>query len=151
MKCKNETCDNQAKGNGKYCSATCKTIFNRNKRNTVTPPVTPVNSAVTPVTPTVTPAVTVTPVTPPSKGMTAEKFRIIKSKLAGGVSQPTGLPTAETAALSALDLRNRVSGYDGPAWMASPEYAEVCLRLVTWTKARLIESGQAVPAWKDTL
>ncbi len=43
MKCKNESCTNEAKGKGSYCSDTCKTLYNRNKnRNnvTVTPAVT---------------------------------------------------------------------------------------------------------------
>lgn len=42
MKCKNE-CGNEARGNGSYCSGTCKTIYNRNKRRSnlaVTPTVT---------------------------------------------------------------------------------------------------------------
>jgi len=45
MKCKNETCDNEAQGRGSYCSDSCKTLYNRNrKRNksvtvtAVTPP-----------------------------------------------------------------------------------------------------------------
>ena len=144
MKCKNDKCNEQAKGNGKYCSPTCKTIYNRNKRNTAVTPKSVTNATVTPVTPTVTTKSNVTP-------MTQDKFRLIKSGLAGGVSQPTGLPTPDTAALTARQLQLRVSSYTGQAWLASSEYAEVCLRLVTWTKAKLIESGQAVPAWKDTI
>jgi len=192
MKCKNPICNNEAKGNGKYCSATCKTIYNRNKRNTKSVTKETVTPAVTPVTPTVTPKETVTPVTPlkaadadrirpgsiplpgdadyegvcekvdgkwevkpipesSSPSMAADKFRLIKSKLAGGVAQPTGLPTEDTASLTAIELRNAVSSYTGQDWIASSEYAELCLRLVTWTKTKLIESGHSVPAWKDTL
>ena len=37
MKCKRDGCDNEAIGRGVYCSGTCKTVYNRNKkRNTVT-------------------------------------------------------------------------------------------------------------------
>jgi hypothetical protein len=34
MKCKNETCSNEAAGSSAYCSESCRTIYNRNKRNT---------------------------------------------------------------------------------------------------------------------
>lgn len=47
MKCKNETCNNETKGKSKYCSDTCKTVYNRNKSQAAT-----VTNA------TVTPAVT---------------------------------------------------------------------------------------------
>ncbi len=37
MKCKRDGCSNEAVGRGKYCSGTCKTLYNRNKkRNTKT-------------------------------------------------------------------------------------------------------------------
>ena len=48
MKCKYDKCDNEVKGRSKYCSDTCKTLYNRNKGVTET-----VTSAA------VTPAVTV--------------------------------------------------------------------------------------------
>lgn len=33
MICKNEKCDNEAKGRGLYCSASCKTVYNRNSKS----------------------------------------------------------------------------------------------------------------------
>ena len=163
MKCKNETCDNQAKGNGKYCSATCKTIFNRNKRNTkkaVTAPVTP---TVTPVTPDkVVTAVTAGKLTiekTSAVGFTEASVRQdigkltpqLMAGLAGGVSVPTNQPTAETAAMIAREINSKVSLYPGIDWKHSPEYAELIYRLLTWSKAKLRDAGHAVPAWKDTL
>lgn len=41
MKCKHEPCNNDAMGKGSYCSNTCKTLYNRNKKAPVTVAVTP--------------------------------------------------------------------------------------------------------------
>ena len=38
MKCKN--CDNEATGRSKYCSDSCKTVYNRNKKSVTTETVT---------------------------------------------------------------------------------------------------------------
>ncbi len=35
-RCKNEQCNNDCKGSSAYCSDSCRTIYNRNKRNTAT-------------------------------------------------------------------------------------------------------------------
>ena len=99
------------------------------------------------VTPTVTSKPSVTPVT----AMTADKFKQLKLKLPGGVSQPTGLPTEATGKLTARELSSGVQGYTGLDWLASPEYAETILRLLTWSRDKLKESGQAMPSWKYNL
>ena len=54
MKCKN--CDKATTGGSRYCSASCKTVWNRNKRNNVTADVTADVTAS--VTSTVTPSIT---------------------------------------------------------------------------------------------
>lgn len=36
MKCKNETCSNEATGSSAYCGDSCRAVYNRNKRNTGT-------------------------------------------------------------------------------------------------------------------
>lgn len=138
MKCKHEPCNNEVTGKGSYCSPTCKTLYNRNKkRNTVTPKKT--------VTPAVTP-VTEQSVTPSQQTgiLTPE----LLAQLPGGVSVPTAQPTARTQAMTAQQLRSRVSSYTGIQWKHSEEYAEVIHRLLTWTLQELKESGQQIPAWK---
>ena len=46
MQCRNESCNNEAKGKGRYCSATCKTVFNRNKTTVTSAAVTPSRNTV---------------------------------------------------------------------------------------------------------
>jgi len=51
MKCKNESCNNECKGNSAYCCESCRTLYNRNNRNSGTgtiPAGTPEQSSGTP-------------------------------------------------------------------------------------------------------
>ncbi len=133
MKCIN--CDNEAMGKSMYCSASCRTVYNRNrKRNNVTAEIS------------VTPAVTKSDVTDTEKTditLTPE----ILARLPQGVVRPTGQPNEYTADMKAEPLAWAVSC--GANWQSSPEYAEVIHRLLTLSVDELREQGMDIPVWKE--
>jgi hypothetical protein len=200
MKCKNTECNRDAKGNGKYCSATCKTVFNRNKKRNKKTAVTPVTPAVTPEKATVTSVTPVTPVTASLEhyqqspqeyakrtnaallnwGEPMSSPELVSAKLTANRvaipgdwdhthpaplpeptkkptpsatqgTQPTGQPNTNTAKLTAAEIGLAIGSYSGLDWIDSAEYAELILRLSTWSLKKLKEHGHVVPQWRHEL
>lgn len=144
MQCIN--CDNEAKGKSMYCGDTCKTVFNRNRRNTKT--VTKI--AVTPGTVTELQAGLMEKTKrqaesickPLPESINQADFNQLIEQLPAGVPIPLGLPTLTTANLSAQQLRLGVKYADD--WRKSSEYAEIIHRLV----AQDIPDVEMIPAWR---
>jgi hypothetical protein len=63
-------------------------------------------------------------------------------------TQPTGQPNTNTAKLTSAELGRAIGSYSGLDWVASAEYAELMLRLSTWSLAKLKERGHVVPQWR---
>ena len=71
-----------------------------------------------------------------------------KSKIPAGVVQPSGDPTSDTGSMTGKELYSGISSYSGQEWKSSPEYAEICYRLITWTVQELVDDNIKVPQWK---
>lgn len=120
---------------GKYCSGACKQAAYRNRAVTTT-----VTDKVELETATVTP-VTLEPETVTER-FTDEQWSEILADLPAGASRPRTKPTAETASLSYPKLMAELYR----AWYCKPAYAELVLRLLTWTDEQL--EGYWLPAWR---
>lgn len=161
--CKRDGCIDNKRHKSPYCSNACKQADHRSKCNT--PSVTEPCASVTDVSvtrheqPSVTQAhatadelahgITVEldePATSVSIGVVIEQPDI--DQLPPGVTKPTGRRTAAAKAMTASQLKHRVSSYKGVSWIDSPEYAETIYRLLTLDVDTLTEQGQFIPVWR---
>lgn len=109
MKCKQ--CDREVSGKSQYCSESCKTVYNRNKRNGK-------------------PEQSQTGTQPEHNplALPGEPGYVGVCKLINGewVVQPD--PPVPVEDLSDIDLQLRLRSYPGSSWTTSPEYKEVLRR-----------------------
>jgi len=81
----------------------------------------------------------------PEQRITDEQWAELLAEKPDSVTPPRAKPTADTAGLSKEELTSAIN-YD-VAWWELPEYAELILRLLTWTDEQL--AGYWLPAWRQ--
>ncbi len=135
MECMNE-CGNETVGNSKYCSETCKTVYNRNKRNTE-PEQKPTGTQ-----PEQSPSI--------ERGFTlpgdVDYVGCCKQDDDGNWYVDKSEQAIKT--MTREQLYNKIRHYDATHWIDSPHHKELMRRLHTMTIKQLEAKGYSVPAWK---
>ncbi len=126
MKCLNN-CGKDAAGRSQYCSDTCKTVYNRNKkRNKLDPSVTAESVTV--------------------KGVTEAVAEFMDDM--GIELDKANDKIVSIVNMTAKDLYRAINSYPEDTWKDSPEFAALMHRLKTKSVAKLKAEGYYIPSWK---